>query len=447
MKEVVSKGSENITFDLWNGEEHLSGRGYDNLEESLSRLIRKYRKIAIISYDPYHQMVANGLFKRIKENLNIKVSSQIIEQVIFILYGKTPDKRHTVRILGFENFFPGIGLDQLLKEFYRILPTNTDIEECKVKTESLYSALELIPFPIHSTTSKTSFERWRIYLPNTIQMGIWVNSRAEASFRGARIEAYVITKKPVRLYYYDVNSLHGAAMAWHRYSIAPVHESMFGSDRNPLFFFPKDNETLYRDILRGQEPKNDFSKKQRQKNYLIFLTYSLPEDTKRVCIPLMDLNGKPTEFLNGQGMFTGMDFVSLYQQKARIEVHSVIEFWNDDLFSSYVKMLYNGKENSTGLLKSFYKLSMVGLYGKTAQKRIEKRALKDEAEVEIENGYVTAKELMENARISQKPIRIMNQHGTYAFPSYFLGNINKIFPHYVPCIGRDFRCYYHWPVP
>lgn len=404
--------TETITFDLYDGLEHLSGVGRGSLEEALLRLKKEYPKIAVILHDAYHQVEYIGLYSILKAFLVLDKSKQVRTQKVYIIQGKARDKRHSIRVLGFGNFFPGIDMDEVLQESNRILPEDT-IGKCKVKSSALYHAMRLIPFPIYSTASSTSFEEWRKYLPNRIQMNRWVNNRAEASYRGGRIQAFFIPKKQVFLYYYDANSLHGAAMIRHRYSVAPVYESMFDDEGNPLFFLPKDNETLYWDILRGQKPRDQFSKKQKQKNYLIFLTYSLPDGTKRVSVPQTDINGKSTEYLTGQGMFTGIDFASLYRQNAIIEVHSVVEFWNEDLFSTYVKKLYQGKESSGGLLRIFFKLAMVGLYGKFGQKDNDRSTVGDNELIKVENGFATARELMENARILRENIRIVTGNDTY----------------------------------
>ena len=398
---------DKLFFSFFDGREHLNGEGDEMLFFALNETYAKYKKVNIIMHDAYHQAKTSGIYSNLKSYLVVKESKLVLEESAFIMEAKSKDKRLFVGVYGFENFFLRTEMDDILKDAKIKLPEDLD-GICRAKAEAIYKCMRMIPYELQRTGASISNVEWRKQLTKTIKMPRWVNFRVEPAYRGGRIAAYCITERPEQLYSYDVNSLYGQAMCDFRYSTAPVHEKIL-EDGIPIPFFPKDNETLYRDILNGQKPRNELShKKDNRRNFVLFVSFSYPEATKRVIVPLKDIFNMTGEFLNGQGLVTGLEFIDLIDTGAKVKVHSVMEFWNEDLFSSLVEDLFIRRSTTDSkLMRKFYKLMVVGIAGKRGQHRSTSRVPQSWGKVPIPSlsndkrtELTTAEELLHTSRIS-----------------------------------------------
>ena len=125
-------------------------------------------------------------------------------------------------------------------------------------------------------------------------------------------------------------------------------------------------------------------------------------------VPLKDTYNVTGEFLNGQGLVTGLEFIDLIDTGAKVKVYSVMEFWNDDLFCSLVRDLFRRRSTTDSkLMRKFYKRMIVSIAGKGGQHRSTSRVPQNWARVPIpslsndkKKEWTTAEELLQTSRIS-----------------------------------------------
>ena len=403
---------EKLFFTFFDGKKHINGEGDQRLFFAMNETHAKYKRINIVMHDAYHQAKSSGIYSNLKSYMLVIEPKLVLEESAFIMEARSKDKRHFVGVYGFENFFLKTEMEDILKDAKIKLPEDPE-GICKAKAEALYKCMQMIPFELQRTGASISNVEWRKQLSRAIKMPRWVNFRIEPAYRGGRIAAYRTTERPEQLYVYDVNSLYGQAMCDFRYSTAPVYEKIL-EDGVPIPLFPKDNETLYKDILDGQKPRSELShKKDNRRNFVLFVSFSFPEATKRVIVPLKDISNVTGEFLNGQGLVTGMEFIDLIDTGAKVKVYSVMEFWNDDLFSSFVRDSFRRRTTTESkLMRKFYKLMIVSLAGKRGQQRSTKRVPQSWGKVpmpslskDTSTELTTVQELLHASRISGESLK------------------------------------------
>ena len=319
---------------------------------------------------------------------------------------------------------------------------------------------------LSSTIAETGMKLFkREFLPYNIVTPYWVNRMIEPAAIGGTVQAYRLGRFN-HLYVYDINSSYPDVMRRFRYSfsladkkvrnfvprnpeelVKLINEGQKEAESSPLLRI--DYRNIYLKLLNREQQKEvdelikrigslkesvevvyPAIKRKVGKNYVALVSYELPPEVQRVCIQCKGSDGRPTEYLSATCLLTGLQIKDLFEQVqewkhigARMEVHSVTEFYNRAMFQEYAQFLYERKTNAVSPVKDSYKLLLNTLSGKFGQKSKKTREVRHNKEYSLEGGGKSdADHIRKAVQILSKPYSFDTKDGkrVTAYPSGYV---------------------------
>lgn len=371
---------ELYNFDFYDGLKHYTGHSQAEITQTITELKSKYKKITVIAHNWIFDLKISGLIRNVlvtRELAGLHLTrSYIANNIIFARFssGSTNNKKfktkshntdYYIQILDSFNYFKA-PLRELLtairmekyatKEEYGLEPKewNNYIEQngddlILADTEGLYSYFRkfiqqnniVIGVTLPDTAMRTFKKN---YLKTDIELPVWVNNLALESYRGGRVEPYILSKKQY-LYCYDVNSLYPTVMSQFKYSTK-----------------------FKQKILKPELERIITNIREEKFNYLLNVNFDIW--TERSPILVRDNNKKKLIQTTRESniWLTGREVLALFDEGSKITINKALEFENDYIFKEYVKDFYEIKKNATNQInKDTAKLLLNGLYGKFGQ--------------------------------------------------------------------------------
>ena len=371
---------ELYNFDFYDGLQHYTGHSHAEIIETITELKGKYKQITIIAHNWIFDLKISGLIRNVlvsRELAGLHLTrSYIANNIIFARFSsgssnnkKFKTKSHNtdyyIQILDSFNYFK-TSLRELVKAVglhkyaeigdYQQEPEiwNYYIERfgdalVKEDTKGLYEYfkkfIEQDNIVIGVTLPDTAMRTFKKnYLKTNIELPVWVNNVALESYRGGRVEPYILCKNQY-LYCYDVNSLYPTVMSQFKYS------------------------TKFKQKILKPELEEIITNIREEKfNYLLNVNFDIW--TERSPILVKDNNKKKLiQTTRERNMWlTGREVLALYEEGSQITINEALEFENGYIFNDYVKDFYELKKNATSQInKDTAKLLLNGLYGKFGQ--------------------------------------------------------------------------------
>lgn len=369
--------------DIYDGANHKLLYNPKEIESYITDLSKAHPHLIIFAHNYLFDSKIIGLVERAiidNEYANLPLKTKMLDS-IFYLKASNVERRHrkgfkssvntknerTIEFIDSYNFFKA-PLKELLHSFNakkyadeetygldsdqwnKWLDTDNNKEKLvQSDTEGLYDflkvSLPLLPKAISAPSSVFKLFRYK-YLHCNISIPKYVNDFAEKSYRGGRVEAYLLSKNDREINYYDFNSLYPYVMRKYKYAWKFDKETHLT------------NQEIYDNV---REQKYD---------YLLEVSYSFPKDKKRLPI-VIKVDGKLKQKLTASKIWlTGIEFNDCIDESASITVHKQFQFEVRDLFGRYVDDFYYLKKNAKNEVeKNIYKLYLNSFYGKFGQHR------------------------------------------------------------------------------
>lgn len=369
--------------DIYDGKTHKLLDDVDKIERYITKLSKAHPKLIVFAHNYFYDSKIMGLLKRImidNEYADLPVKIKLLDSIFYVKVSnierqhrkgfksniKTKDER-TIEFIDSFNFFKA-PLKELLHSFdsekyasesdyaMKAMDWNDWLDKDHNKenlvqsdTEGLYNYLQraftMIPKAVSAPSSVFKLYR-HVYLKGNISIPKFVNAFAEKSYRGGRVEAYLLSRANREINYYDFNSLYPYVMKKYKYAYRYDKETNLGMN------------DIYHNV------------KKQEFDYLLLVDYAFPKDTKRLPIVIRH-NNKLTQKLTAQDVWiVGIEFCDMLDEGASITIKRQYQFNLKDLFSKYVDTFYALKKNAKNEIeKNVYKLFLNSFYGKFGQHR------------------------------------------------------------------------------
>jgi len=352
--------------------------------EIFTKWYGKYKKVTFISHNTKYDLMLSGLIGIIKkgEIFGFKLRSDpIIDNNLYLNYGK-------IEFIDTFNYFKvplealaeQIGMSKVNTEEYLLPPEEwnkqlliTGKERVITDTHILYEYFQRflnMGFVYGISIASTSFKTFRKqFLKGTIVMRKKDVYRAIRSYRGGRVEAYVINRWE-RVNGYDINSLYPYVMRNNRFSVK----------------FAKEYERI---TLEEIEKNKDYH------NFLVHCDFHFPKDSVR--IPIMvkdDKSYKLVEKLKAKDVWiTSAELLAGLEEGGEFTLYEGIAYESRNIFKEFVDYFYTKKRDAkTEFERSFYKLILNSSYGKFGQHNPQVKILRDPAIIEYILDYALKNE-------------------------------------------------------
>ena len=420
-------------YDMFDGTQHYRGESVNEMFLDSMSLMDKWQNVFVISYDAWHRY--ERIMGVILKSGALNHNKPKVEPNYFELKAYTREKkesRKSITVLSTSNYL-GAKEDEFGFSEEDEFLSDTSRET----TEKMYSffqrKMEEFGECFDYSTAKIGWNVWiKKYLPERIKMPKVINKEIQNHIRGARIQAYELGSSRYGELI-DFNSLYGYIAENRFVSVEPVvHPLVSGVFRikvsskdgttierpvMPFPLFPKDVETMVNLVEQGQQQRKEVEGNPRdafkslnwqqyevakrlikseedggkgysikkavemalspnsQINYHFFISWEYPKKPSKISIESHGAEGL-TEYYSGQGRVTGIELKRMYEEGAKIQIHSYSAYRSEKIFGTFASD-FNSKrlESKDKLNKAFYKLLIVGLVGRMGMKLPQRRSI------------------------------------------------------------------------
>lgn len=361
-KDGIEK-QELAVYVFYDGQNYRYGNTLDNFKKDIEFYYQKYKKIILVAHNMAYDLSLIGIIKDIiadKPLCNLDMVYKILSGIVYISY---EDDKSSIEFLDSFNFFKTslhkladmLNDKKTFDEEYNYNPDdwNNLLKKddnayimCKKDTQLLYDVISYmskqknIVWGVSAPSSAFNTFR-KYYQKKKIFLGDF-NDIALKSYRGGRNEIY--TLKPYdNVIDLDINSLYPFVMHNYKYSYSLHKHGIIDKD---LMIYNIENQKY---------------------NYLLNVDFSCDYDIKRMPV-VIKVDNKLMQIKHAKNQWiTGYEYLHLIYDNIDVKVNDCYEFYNYDMFKSYVDYFYNLKSISKGVNREFYKLMLNSLYGKFGQ--------------------------------------------------------------------------------